>query len=105
MVRSVLPYAWMPGCDTLGAPPRLTPVDSGRFLDRYIPKPEELPPREFIKIDPDNEYPDAGSKWFDSFNREVPPPDGPQASVESAAEDGENVGCAEREVGVATSSG
>lgn len=88
-----MPYAWKDGSDSLyGGPPPLEPVDSERFLVRYIPKLEDLPPRKCIKYDPDHQYPDMPKfKWFDSLNQEVPQPDGP---VQAAASESER-GCTE----------
>lgn len=66
---------WKYGSDSMGPAPLKTPIDTDRFIKRYLPAPESVPPRRFTLADPYGEHPDAPRYvWLDSNFREVPEP-------------------------------
>lgn len=74
-VDGALGRTWQYCLDTLDDPPPCPPVDAARFLAPFIPRPEDIPPRRFVKADPDGRYPDAPDYvWLDAHLREVPSP-------------------------------
>lgn len=75
--RGAMDHQWMRGLDSDDDEPPLHPVDAERFLDRYVPSPDELPPRCFTKAHPYGNHSDAPEHiWLDSHLRQVPAPEG-----------------------------
>lgn len=86
--RRAMMYQWTRGSDSCDSAPQREEIDEARFLDPFLPKPEELPPRRLIKADPYGEYPDAPEHiWLDSAMRLVDPPVQPttQASQDGSS--------------------
>lgn len=71
--RAAMRYQWTRSLDSFDEAPPLLAVDVARFLDRYIPSPDELPPLCFTKADPYGRHADAPEHiWLDSDLRPVP---------------------------------